>query len=147
MEHLTFIHDVDVQSSEEHSGSRAHYTDWQKLLESFSNVKSVLIDKGLVEGLCRCLQSVDGELPLDFLPKLQELTYIGRSDAGISFTLFSNARQNAGRPVTLVRRSPNPSPSELPSEDPTITPAHGDVGSGLAILEPIPITAASGEWE
>ncbi|KAN0114154.1 hypothetical protein V8E52_006952 [Russula decolorans] len=127
VEHLAFVNDVHRQSSEEHS--EVDHTDWQKILESFSNVKSLLIDDGLVEGFCRCLQLDDEDLPLDFLPELQELAYIGRSDTHESFTPFINARQNAGRPVTLVRQSPAPSPSESPSEGPMIISARGDVGN------------------
>jgi hypothetical protein len=43
-----------------------------------------------------------GELPLELLPELQELTYFGNRDTGGAFTSFIHARQNAGRPVTLV---------------------------------------------
>ena len=125
VEHLTLLHDAHGQSSEEHG--EVDHTDWQKLLGSFSNVKTIRIDDGLVKGFCRCLQLDDGELPLDFLPELQELRYIGRSDTDDSFTPFINARQIAGRPVTLVRLSPSPSPSESPSEGPTITLARSDV--------------------
>lgn len=91
-------------------------------------MKTIHIDDGLVEEFCRCLPLDDGELPLDFLPELQELGYIGRSDdTDDSFAPFINARQNAGRPVTLVRQSPTPSPSESPSEGPTITLTRSDV--------------------
>ena len=36
------------------------------------------------------------------LPELQELTYFGSGNTGDAFTLFVEARQNAGRPITLV---------------------------------------------
>ena len=48
-----------------------------------------------------CLRVEDGELPLELLPELQELTYSGSGDTGDAFTSFINARQNAGRPVSL----------------------------------------------
>jgi hypothetical protein len=101
VEHLTLEHQ---DSSEEHNG--ADRTQWRKLLRSFNNVKTLRIDDGLVKELSRSLRSDDGELPLrmELLPELQELTYSGSGDAGDApaFTSFINARQNAGRPVTLV---------------------------------------------
>jgi hypothetical protein len=45
----------------------------------------------------------DGELPLELLPELQELTYSGIGDASDAFKSFVDARQNAGCPVTLRR--------------------------------------------
>ena len=48
-----------------------------------------------------CLRVEDGELPLELLPELQELTYSGSGDTGDAFTLFIDARQSAGRPVSL----------------------------------------------
>jgi glycosylphosphatidylinositol transamidase (GPIT) subunit GPI8 len=53
----------------------------------------------------------DGEHPLDLLPELQELTYSGNSNTSDVFTSFINARQNAGRPMILVRLNPSPDPS------------------------------------
>ncbi|KAI0268569.1 hypothetical protein BGY98DRAFT_1101433 [Russula aff. rugulosa BPL654] len=52
---------------------------------------TLLVWDGLVEELSRCLRLEDGELPLDLLPELQELTYLGV------------AMLNSDRPVTLVR--------------------------------------------
>ena len=101
VEHLTFQHDTHSQSSEEHN--EVDRTEWRKLFRSFSNVKTLGVDNGLVEELSRCLQLDDGELPLELLPELQELIYSGSGDAGDVFTAFVDARQNAGRPVTLTR--------------------------------------------
>jgi hypothetical protein len=100
VEHLTLEHEVHSQSSEEHN--EVDRTEWRKLLRPFSNVKTLRIDNGLVEELSRCLQLEDGELPLELLPELQELTYFGSGDTGDAFTSFIDARQNAGRPITLV---------------------------------------------
>ena len=107
VEHLTLEHEVHSQSSEEHN--EADRTKWRQLLGSFRNVKTLRIDEGLVEELSRCLELDDGELPLEVLPELQELTYFGGDNTGDTFTLFTDARQDAGRPLTLVRRSPSPS--------------------------------------
>jgi hypothetical protein len=106
VKHLTLEHDVHSMSFEKHNRA-----EWRKLLRPFTNVKTLRIDNGLVEELSRCLQLEDGELPLGLLPELQELTYTGSSDTGDAFTSFIDARQNAGRPTTLVRRSPSPDSS------------------------------------
>jgi len=103
VEHLTLQHKIHGQSSEEHVD--ADRIEWRKLLRSFSNVKTLRVEDGLVEELSRCLRLEGGELPLELLPKLQEHTYIGRRYSGDAFTSFTNSRQNAGRPVTLVRHS------------------------------------------
>jgi hypothetical protein len=104
VEHLTLEHKVHTRSSEEHN--EVDRTEWRKLLELFSNVKTLRVDHGLVKELSRSLRLDDGEHPLDLLPELQELTYSGNSDTGDVFTSFIDARQNAGHPVTLVRTSP-----------------------------------------
>ncbi|KAF8493688.1 hypothetical protein F5888DRAFT_1891233 [Russula emetica] len=109
VEHLTLRHEVHSQSSEEHNDVQVDRIEWRKLLRSFSNVKTLGVEDGLVEELSRCLRLEDGELPLELLPELQEVTYSGSRDTDHAFTSFSDARQNAGRPVTLVRQSPSPS--------------------------------------
>jgi hypothetical protein len=126
VEHLTLGHEVHSRSSEEHN--EADPTEWRKLLSSFMNAKTLHIAEGLVEELSLCLELDDGELPLELLPELQELTYSGSGNTGNVFTSFVNARQDAGRPLTLVRRSPSP-----------------DRGSSMSSLEPPPIPLASDE--
>ncbi|KAF8460880.1 hypothetical protein DFH94DRAFT_700166 [Russula ochroleuca] len=91
VEHLTFRHEVHSLSSEEHN--EVDRSEWRKLLRSFSNVKTLQVDDGLVNELSHSLRLDDGDLPLDLLPELQEITYSGSGDLD----------QNAGRPVTLVR--------------------------------------------
>jgi len=103
VEHLTLEHDVHGQSSEEHND--VDRIEWRKILRSFSNVKTLRVEDGLVDELSRCLRLEDGELPLELLPELQELTYLGSRDAGDGLTSFLDARQSAGRPVVLKRRS------------------------------------------
>jgi hypothetical protein len=109
VEHLALGHEEHGRSSEEHN--EVERTEWRKLLRSFSNVKTLRIEKGLVGELSRCLQLEDGELPLGLLPELQELTYTGSAN---TFSSFTDARQNAGRPVALVRLGSNPDPSPVP---------------------------------
>ena len=102
VEYLTLRHEVHGRSSEEHN--EVDSSEWRKLLMPFRNVKTLRVFNGLVKDLSHCLQLEDGELPLELLPELQELTYSGSGDTGDAFTSFIDARQNAGRPVTLARQ-------------------------------------------
>jgi hypothetical protein len=102
VEHPGLQYSKHSESSEGHN--EADSTEWRRFLRPFSNVKTLRIDNGLVEDLSRCLELEDGELPLELLPELQELTYFASGDTGDEFTSFVDARRNAGRPVTLVRR-------------------------------------------
>ena len=104
VEHLTFSHETHSQSSEEHN--EVDRTEWRKLLRSFSTVKTLRIDDGLVEELSRCLQSEDEEDPLELLPELQELTFTGSGNANDAIASFIDARRNAHRPVTLIKPEP-----------------------------------------
>jgi hypothetical protein len=99
VERLTLAHWVHDQSSEEHN--EVDRTEWRKLLSSFSNVKTLHIGEGLVKELSRSLRPDDGELPPELLPELQEITYYRNGETGDMFTLFIDARQNAGRPVLV----------------------------------------------
>jgi hypothetical protein len=108
VEHLTLGHELHSQSSEEHND--VGQVECRNLLRSFSNVKTILVKDGLVEELSHCLRLENGEVPLELLPELQELTYFSSRDAGDAFISFIDARQNAGSPVTLVRHSPSPGP-------------------------------------
>jgi hypothetical protein len=131
VEHVTLEHEVHSQSSEEHN--EADRTKWRQLLGSFRNVKTLRIDEGFVEELSRCLELDDGELPLELLPELQELTYSGSGNTGDAFTSFIDARQDAGHPLALVRRSPSPDRGSSVSsiETPSIPPAGDEAGSDL----------------
>ena len=100
VEHLIIKHFVHSRSSEEHN--EVDRAEWRKLLGSFSNVKTLRIHDGFFWDLSRCLRLDDEEHPLELLPELQELTYSG-SDNANAFTPFIDARQNAGRPVTLIK--------------------------------------------
>ena len=99
VEHLTIKHDVNCRSSEELD--KVDRAEWHKLLRSFGKVKTLHVD-GLTKELSRSLRLDDGDLPLELLPELQELTYSGSGDAN-AFTSFIVSRQNAGCPVTLMR--------------------------------------------
>ena len=142
VEYLSLEHEVHSSSSEENDD--VDRSKWRSLLGSFSHVKTLHIDNGLAEQLSRSLElDDDGECPSkELLPELQELAYSGSRDrdAGDAFTSFVDARQKAGRPVSLVRRdsSPNHTPSPSPSPDSSssapsssITPASSEGGSSV----------------
>jgi hypothetical protein len=114
IEHLVLDHEEDSRSSEEDFEVEVGRTEWHKLLRPFSNVKNLRVNDGLVEEFSRYLRSDDGELPPELLPKLQELTYPGSSNAGDAFTSFIDARQNSGHPVSLVCHSPPSPPAPAP---------------------------------
>ena len=110
---LTLRHDVHGQSSEEHND--VDRIEWRNLLRPFILARTPVVENGLVEQLSRCLRLENGERPLELLPELRCLLYYysGSGDSGDAFTPFVDARQNVGRPVTLVshhsrqRRSPS----------------------------------------
>ena len=68
-------------------------------------MRTLLVDYVFVEKLSDHLRSDDEEHLLELLPELKELSYSsGGYLSGDEFNGFINARQVAGRPVTLVRR-------------------------------------------
>ena len=103
VEYLTLKQEVYIQSSDELN--EVNRTVWRRLLRSFSNVKTLRVDDGLVEELSRCLRQDGEEHPLELLPELQKLTYCGRGNAD-GLTSFIEARQNSGRPVDLMCHRP-----------------------------------------
>ena len=128
---LAFKHEEHSRSSEEHN--EVDRSEWRKLLRPFRNVKTLWISNGLVEQLSRCLGLEDGELPLELLPELQELTYSGSGNTSDAFTSFIDAHRNADRAITVVRHNPSTdSFHTIPSE-------HSERS------EPSPITRASSE--
>ena len=133
-EHLTLGHKGHRQTSEEHN--TVDPTEWHKLLRPFRNVKTLHIGSGLVEQLSRCLEleDEDGELPLELLPGLQELTYSASGTVGDAFASFISARQNAGRPGTLVLESERDDPALLSQAQgfPTVTSGSSEAGSNLS---------------
>jgi hypothetical protein len=126
VEHIILGHEEHSQSSEEHN--QVERAEWRRLLSLFRNVKTIQIADGLVEDLSRCLELGNGELPLELLPELQELTYSGSGDAGDAFTSFIDAR-NTDRPISLVRRGPGPSLDQRSSVP--ITQAKNKAGGDL----------------
>ncbi len=100
MERLTFEYKRHLISSE--WNNEADRTQWRELLGSFDNVKTPLVDDGLVEQISRSLKLGDAESPTGLLPELLELSYSAIYASHDAFTPFVDARQNADRPVTLI---------------------------------------------
>jgi len=48
-------------------------------------------------------QSDGGDPPMELLPVLKELSYTGTEGSGDVFTSFVDAREIAGRPVSVMR--------------------------------------------
>ena len=102
VEHLTLEYSRHVISSE--WNDEADRTQWRELLGALGKVKTLCVDKALVEQLSRSLQPSKGELPTELLPELQELSCSELSFSLDAFTPFVDARQKAGRPVTVTHR-------------------------------------------
>ena len=112
VEHLILDYDEDSWFSDGDYEVEIDHTWLYKLFIPFSNVKNLRVNYRIVEEFSRYLRMDDGVLPLELLPRLQELTYSGIcfSNSDDAFTSFTDARQNAGHPISLVR-IPSPSPS------------------------------------
>jgi hypothetical protein len=77
---------------------------WRELLRPFSGVKTLHVQRELVEGLSHSLCSEVGETSLELLPNLQEVRCPGGSSVGDAFTPFIIERQTAGHIVRFSRR-------------------------------------------
>ncbi|KAI0289077.1 hypothetical protein BC826DRAFT_1107279 [Russula brevipes] len=85
----------------------SHFTeDTRGLFGAFNGVKTLHVASALVLSVSRSLQFDGGEPSStpELLPELKELSYSSTIDASDSFAPFINARQDSGRPVTLIRR-------------------------------------------
>jgi hypothetical protein len=79
-------------------------TEWRELFRLFNNVKAIRVETNpeLIGRLSHSLRAEYGELPLELLPNLEELSY-SQSYVVDAFTPFINQRQEVGHPVRLVR--------------------------------------------
>jgi hypothetical protein len=93
------------RASEWHNN--ADQIQWRELLRPFTNVKAIHVQDHLVGEIFRCLISDEGKPPLELLPNLEEVGYLGGSDVRDAFTTFLNERRVTGHPVSL--RLVNPS--------------------------------------
>jgi hypothetical protein len=99
---LTLVHGEHTLSSEGHN--QADRTHWHKLLGSFRNVKTLCLHQGLVGEVSRSLQ-LDGEPPLELLPKLNELICPQGSCDSKTFAAFIHEREVAGQPINLIEEA------------------------------------------
>ena len=103
---LSDVVDLTLGYSEHVSSSEWHYeadrTQWRDLLGSFQNVKTLSVPQGLTTELSRSLRPANGESSVDLLPELKKLEYFTYGAPSDAFSSFVEARQIAGRPVTLV---------------------------------------------
>jgi hypothetical protein len=76
---------------------------WREILQSFRDVRTLLVDDKTTGEVSRSLVLDDGGSPMDRLPDLKELSYFACDDVGGAFTAFSDARQKSGRPAILIR--------------------------------------------
>jgi hypothetical protein len=102
VEHLTLSYEPHSLSSVDRN--EVDRRTWRGILRSFRNVKTLRVEEGLEKEIADCLRLEDdgGELPLELLPELHELTYSRSSHTDDDYTSFINARHKAGRPITLV---------------------------------------------
>ena len=101
VEHLSLEYDRPNISSE--WNREADRTRWREFLGLFGNAKTLSVDGELVEQVSRALQTGEGESFAELLPELLELSYSATASLPNVFTPFIDARQKAGRPVTVVR--------------------------------------------
>ena len=99
VEHLTLKYGRHNISSE--WDNEADRTHWRELLGSFRKLKNLSVDGELVGHLSRVLQPGEEEPPTELLSDLQNLSYSARGVLDNPFTLFIDARQKAGRPITV----------------------------------------------
>jgi hypothetical protein len=96
---LTLDHREHTLSSAWHN--QADPTQWRDLLESFGDVKTLRVHNGLVGELSRSLL-LDGEPPLQVLPKLKELVCPINGVDDQTYAPFIREREVAGQPVDLI---------------------------------------------
>ena len=100
VEELTLDLDADVMPS--FWDITLDSTVWQQLLLPFTGVKKLHISFSLTLELSQALESVPGELVLEFLPELRELEVQLNTDyAKKVFSMFVEIRESLGRPVHL----------------------------------------------
>jgi hypothetical protein len=96
---LTLAYRSYVRSSAWHN--EVDPVQWRSLLEPFRNVETLRVYDGLVGDLSRCL-ALDGESPLEILPKLKSLVCSKRSRDDETFARFVYGRKVAGLPINVV---------------------------------------------
>jgi hypothetical protein len=105
VDNLFLVYDTTAYTSK-FSNHEADRTWWREVFGPFGNVKTldITLDDVLFGPCSRALQPDEGESPVELLPELQMLSYNSRHFPG-AFTVFADARQKAGHPVTILDRS------------------------------------------
>ena len=85
--------------------NQADRTQWRELFRTFRNVKTLLLEEEFVGQVSRALQSSAGEPPTELLPKLQKISYYPTDASCDAFAQFAEARQKAGRPISVINHS------------------------------------------
>ena len=105
---FTSVVDLTLDYREHTSSSEWHNevdrARWRELLGSFRNVKTLHVHDGLVGEVSRSLR-LDGEVPLELLPELNELICPQGSRDDRTFAAFIHEREAAGQPVKLVEKA------------------------------------------
>ena len=103
---FTAVEHLDIEYGRHNISSEwnneADSIHWREFIGSFGHVKTLFVDGELVGQLSRALQPGEEESPTGLLPELQELSYSARGTSPDAFTPFIDARQKAGRPVTVI---------------------------------------------
>jgi hypothetical protein len=89
----------DMSSEWNNEAIRIH---WRKVLGPFGKLKSLSVVGELVKQISDALQPGEEESPTELLPELQKLSYSATGALRDSFIQFIDARQKAGRPITVV---------------------------------------------
>ena len=102
---FSVVEDLSLNYSRHHMSlewnNEADRIHWRKLLGSFGKVKTLTVNSGLVRQLSGALQPGEEESLAELLPELQKLSHSARGALPSAFTKFIEARQKAGRPVTV----------------------------------------------
>jgi hypothetical protein len=103
---LSFVEVLTLRCQRPNMLSGGHMvsrTLWRELLRPFWNVKGLDVRASLVKDISRSLKPSGGESPTELLLELKQLSYPGGRGGGVAFQAFADARQNVGRPITIVR--------------------------------------------
>ena len=104
VEHLNL--DCEMCSTSSDQNDEADRTQWRELFRTFGNVKALYTHDRLIEQVYRSLQPGEGESLMDLLPELKEVLYSVSETSENAIAPFIEARQKAGRPVTVLHHTP-----------------------------------------
>ena len=112
VEELTLDLDVDESDEMPSDWKNTLYDElWHDLLLQFIGVKKLHIGPSLTLEISQGLESLNGALVLDLLPKLKELEVPLAFEFGLAtnaFSVFMKTRESVGRPVQRIPPFPPP---------------------------------------